>query len=43
MGYDSDEWTTISLKRKTKDDLASLGIFGESFDNLIEKIVKKVK
>lgn len=35
--------TTIMVKKTTRDKLAELGEYGDSMDDIINKLLKKVK
>ena len=38
-----DEFTTMSIKKSTKAELESLGKMGETYDDLVSRLVKEAK
>jgi len=34
------KWTTISLRQKTRDELASYGVMGNSFEDVVQKLLQ---
>lgn len=38
-----DEYSTIRIKIETRDRLKSMGMKGESYDEIIMKLIKNIK
>ena len=39
MKYDREHYRHVLVKHKTRDKLAKLGIFGESYDNVVNRLM----
>lgn len=37
------EWTTIAVTSQTKDELKKLGKMGDSYDDIVQFLLKEVK
>jgi hypothetical protein len=37
---DPEEWSTIAVKVKTREKLRPIGVFGENFDALIDRVAE---
>lgn len=37
------EWTTVSIKKETKDIIDKSGKYGDNFDDVLRKVLRMVK